>query len=175
MSTPARDYTRLLTPGEDQSALSTGTTLEVMQRVVDRLWDRFGGAGPGRGYSWVGFYTLDPETPDQLVLGPRRDKAACSPIGLHGACGRCLLTRRGLVVTDVARLGTGYIACDPRDRSEVVVPLLHPDGRAWGVLDVDSHELGAFDAADAVCLMRLLRHAGLSAHGSEHPSEIDIV
>ncbi len=172
---PDRDYTRLLKAGETPDVLASGTALEVMQRVVDRLWDQFGGSGPGRGYSWVGFYTLDRENPDQLILGPRRDKPACSPIGLHGACGRCLLARRGLVVTDVARLGTGYIACDPRDRSEVVVPLLYPDGSAWGVLDVDSHEVGAFDTADAVCLMRLLRYTGLSTHTNEHAGQVEFV
>ena len=67
-----------------------------------------------------------------------------------------------MVVRDVAELGENYIACDPRDRSEVVIPLFDETGRCWGVLDVDSHELGAFSDADVTGLGRLLRKAGLT-------------
>lgn len=144
---------------------------EAMRVVVDALWEAFGDAG---SLSWIGFYLREAGVAEgqELVLGPRRDKPACSPIGLHGACGKCLLSRRGLVVTDVARLGAGYIACDPRDRSEVVVPCLNEDGTAWGVLDADSFDVGAFDVGDADCLTRVLVAAGLTAAwhagGPEH-------
>ena len=36
-----------------------------------------------------------------------------------------------LIVDDVATLGAGYVACDPRDLSEIVVPCFDDDGRAW--------------------------------------------
>ena len=98
-----------------------------------------------------------------MVLGPRRDKPACSPIGLHGMCGLAWRERRAVVVDDVRRLGEHYVACDPRDMAEVVVPLLEADGSCWGVLDVDSFEVGAFTAADALGLARLVDRAGLSA------------
>ena len=150
---PPRDYSRLqerIAPSGDRSVL--------MQRAVDALWE----ALSSQGVSWVGFYLWSAQAPDELSLGPRRDKPACSPIGLHGACGRAFTARRALVVTDVARLGAGYIACDPRDRSEVVVPLLTADGSCWGVLDVDSHDLEAFTAADAIGLMQLMQRIGLS-------------
>lgn len=137
-----------------------------MTAVVDAMWDAFGHdrPGPGRQISWVGFY-LKVDGRDELVLGPRRDKPACSPIGLHGACGRALLSKRALVVGDVTRLGTGYIACDPRDRSEVVVPCMEADGACWGVLDVDSHDVGAFDEVDARRLGDLLAMAALGRAG----------
>ena len=67
-------------------------------------------------------------------------------------------------MTDVANLGVGYIACDPRDRSEAVIPLFEKDGTCWGVLDADSHEAGSFVLADAVGLNRVMRAAGLSWH-----------
>lgn len=127
-----------------------------MHAVVDALWD----ALKDTGVSWVGFYTH--EGGDELVLGPRRDKPACSPIGLHGACGQALRNRRPLIVRDVKELGANYVACDPRDASEVVVPLLDADGTCWGVLDLDSHELGSFSDADVVGLCGVLRAAGLS-------------
>lgn len=129
-----------------------------MRAVVDGIWDAF----HTHGVSWAGFYVWSSKSPDELTLAYRRDKPACSPIGMHGACGKCFTSRKPLVVTDVAKLGAGYIACDPRDRSEVVVPLLNPDGSAWGVLDIDSHEASAFDVFDALSLVRLLNHAGLS-------------
>jgi putative methionine-R-sulfoxide reductase with GAF domain len=127
-----------------------------MQVVVDALWD----ALEPRGVSWVGFYVH--EGGDELVLGPRRDKPACSPIGLHGACGQAFTNRRPLVVPDVTKLGANYIACDPRDRSEVVIPLSDNDGECWGVLDLDSHEVGAFDESDVAGLTEVLRAAGLT-------------
>lgn len=127
-----------------------------MERVTNVLWEDFHSSG----VSWVGFYTHSGG--DELVLGPRRDKPACSPIGLHGACGQAFLARRALVVADVRALGPNYIACDPRDRSEVVLPLLRPDGTCWGVLDVDSHELAAFDEADVLGLHAVLLAAGLT-------------
>lgn len=129
-----------------------------MRALADALWERFAGAG----YSWVGFYTRQPGA-DEMVLGPRRDKPACSPIGLHGMCGLACLERRAVVVRDVRALGDNYVACDPRDLAEVVVPLLEPDGSCWGVLDTDSFEAGAFDEGDAIALARLCERAGLTA------------
>ena len=67
-----------------------GDRRDAMQCVVDALWDELA----GKGVSWIGFYLKDPNA-DDLVLGPRRDKPACSPIGLHGACGRSYISRRG--------------------------------------------------------------------------------
>jgi L-methionine (R)-S-oxide reductase len=96
---------------------------------------------------------------ESLELGPHRDKPACTPIGLHGVCGQSFLSRRAMVIDDVRALGDNYVACDPRDRSEVVVPLLDPDGRAWGVLDLDSHETGAFADSDVAGLRRVLAAA----------------
>ena len=139
---------------------TSGSRTERMQRIVDLLWD----ALSPTGVSWLGFYIS--EGGDELILGPRRDKPACSPIGMHGACGQCFQTRRPLVVRDVKDLGTNYIACDPRDRSEVVVPLLESSGRCWGVFDADSWDVAAFDETDVEGLTTLLESAGLS---SPHP------
>lgn len=129
----------------------------AMQSLVDLLWERL----HPTGVSWVGFYVH--QFGDELILGPRRDKPACSPIGMHGACGRAWREKSPLIVRDVAALGENYIACDPRDRSELVLPLIEPDGRCWGVLDLDSHEAGAFSDDDAVQLGTILRRAGLTA------------
>ena len=115
------------------------------------------------GVSWAGFYLESPEASPEhrLVLGPSRGGPACSPIGLHGACGQAFLARSPLVVRDVTDLGEAYIACDPRDRSEVVVPI-RAGNRVIGVLDLDSHQIGAFDEEDARLASELLRLVGLS-------------
>ncbi len=150
--TRMRDYPRVA--GQCTRA---GGRLERMQAVVDALWE----ALHETGVSWVGFYLH--EGADELVCGPRRDKPACSPIGLHGACGQCFRSRKPLVVRDVADLGPNYVACDPRDKAEVVVPCLNADGTCWGVLDLDSHSVGSFSDEDTAGLVRVLRAAGLTS------------
>jgi putative methionine-R-sulfoxide reductase with GAF domain len=138
------------------AAIDSADLTTRMQCFVDAMWPHLHAAG----VSWLGFYLRDGD--NRLVLGPRRDKPACSPIGLHGACGRAVLTRRPLVVHDVAELGDEYIACDVNDRSEVVIPIFDEKGLCRGVLDLDSHAVGAFDEHDVECLTRLLRLAGLT-------------
>lgn len=152
-SATKRDYAavlRSLTPSGDRDARMTA--------VVDALWPALKDAD----VSWLGFYLKDPDA-DELILGPRRDKPACSPIALFGACGRALLSRKPLIVTDVANLRAGYIACDPRDRSELVIPLMDAvDDLCWGVLDLDSHDTDAFSIEDASGLLSIVQHMGLS-------------
>lgn len=131
-----------------------------MQWVVDALWDAF----HNDRLSWIGFYTKTPGQ-DEMLLACRRDKPACSPIGLHGMCGRGWKDRRAILVEDVATLGAGYIACDPKDRSEAVIPLFDTDGSCWGVLDADSYDLAGFDDHDAAGLTSLVEATGLSRPG----------
>ena len=147
------------------------TRADRMRAVVDSLWRAFAAQAEGdHGFSWVGFY-LAPGArlgelsagPDEMVLAVREPKPACSPIGLHGACGRCCSARRALVVSDVQKLGEGYVACDPRDRSEIVVPCLSASGECFAVLDVDSYDAGAFSTEDALALTDVLERAGLTA------------
>ena len=167
--TAQRDYTNLdaLKPGKSR--------LATMQRVADALWVHFQTEADGdRGYSWVGFYVGPGEEADgviagddEMLLAARRDKPACSPIGLHGACGRSLMERRTLIVTDVAHLGAGYVACDPKDRSELVIPLYDELGQTWGVFDADSFDAGAFPEPAAEAVQRILERTGLTTEPPE--------
>ncbi len=164
----------------ERDYLSLRRTLRVsgdrearMRGVVDALWAMMSPTG----LSWIGFYIGFPPVgagEASMMLGPRRDKPACSPIGVHGACGRCWLSRKPLVVTDVAHLGAGYIACDPRDKSEVVVPCFADDGTCWGVLDADSYDVKAFSEDDALGLAAVLEDAGLSKRGAAG-FDVDVV
>jgi putative methionine-R-sulfoxide reductase with GAF domain len=152
---PDRDYRTLAT--EISARLSPESSFEErMRAVADVVWEGL----RDRGVSWCGFYLPDAGG-GQLLLGPRRDRPACSPISLEGVCGRAFRERGPVVVRDVAELGAAYVCCDPRDRSEVVVPVLLPSGEPRAVLDLDSHEVGAFDEADVAGLRLLLDAAGI--------------
>ena len=132
----------------------------LMKVFIAATWPRL----KDHGVSWIGFYQADLPTPHttSMLLAAREPKAACSPIGLHGACGNCLTSGKSMVVHDVAQLGDNYIACDPRDKSELVVPCLDRAGNPWGVIDLDSFEVGSFDATDALNMENLLKVARLS-------------
>jgi len=136
---------------------------ERLGPLCDILWD----ALAPHGLSWVGFYLEDPEAradpatrQGQMLLAARRDKPACSPIGLHGVCGQGFVEESVRLVEDVGLLGPDYIACDPRDRSEIVIPIYRA-GVRWGVLDADSHEVACFGSSDIAGLASVLRAAGL--------------
>lgn len=171
---PQRNYGALTIAESDGDCVSRAA-------IVRALWDAFRTRSDGDlGYSWVGFY-LGPGRssadatagPAEMILDEREPKPACSPISLKGACGQCYLAGHPLVVRDVAALGEGYIACDPRDRSEVVVPYFDEGGKVAGVLDVDSFDVGAFSRADAIGLVELLRRTGVCrGEGPIDPIEV---
>ncbi|MFH1746485.1 MAG: GAF domain-containing protein [Planctomycetota bacterium] len=147
----SRDYQAMAA-----TVAAPGDRRQRMRAVVDALWDGLQDAG----VSWVGFYL--PQGAEEMVLGPSRNKPTCSPIGMHGICGQGFLQRQPIVVRDVRDLGENYVACDPRDRSEVVIPLLEADGTCWGVLDLDSLDMDAFDERDVTGLRAVLRAAELT-------------
>jgi putative methionine-R-sulfoxide reductase with GAF domain len=167
--TPADLARRYAAAADDAAATvrgSGGGDLEFrMRAVVDALWTHLHAAG----ISWVGFYLPHPHPsdPQALVLGPSRNTPACSPIGLHGVCGQAFTGRQVIIIRDVRDLGEAYIACDPRDRSEVVLPLLRTTSGGQvciAVLDVDSHEVRRFGPADVEGLRAVLEAAGIPAH-----------
>jgi GAF domain-containing protein len=99
-------------------------------------------------FFWCGFYLVDPLKPDELVVGPYQGTLGCLRIAFgKGVCGHVAVTRRTEIVPDVHAF-PGHIACDSRSRSEIVAPVIGPDGVLRGVLDVDSTEPDAFDAVD---------------------------
>jgi L-methionine (R)-S-oxide reductase len=96
--------------------------------------------------NWAGFYFHDGR---ELVVGPFQGKPACVRIALgKGVCGTAAQTRQTQVVRDVHEF-PGHIACDSASQSEIVVPLVAPDGTLIGVWDVDSPVVARFDEEDA--------------------------
>lgn len=94
--------------------------------------------------NWVGFYFLKNE---KLFLGPFQGKVACTVIEVgKGVCGNSVSRRETIIVDDVDKF-PGHIACDADSRSEIVVPLMNRE-EIFGVLDVDSYQLSAFNLTD---------------------------
>lgn len=108
-------------------------------------------------YFWTGFYVVDPHKTDELVVGPYQGTLGCLriPFG-RGVCGAAAKTGEVQIVKDVHAF-PGHIACDARSQSEIVVPVYAPDGSLFAVFDVDSTEIGSFDAVDAEGLSPILK------------------
>lgn len=107
-------------------------------------------------YFWTGFYIVDPEKADELVVGPYQGSMGCLriPFG-KGVCGTAASTRETQIVEDVHAF-PGHIACDARSESEIVVPVLDKDGKLIAVLDVDSDQKAMFDENDKAGLETII-------------------
>lgn len=104
-------------------------------------------------FYWTGFYRV---CGDRLVVGPYIGTVGCLQIEFgKGVCGTSAAKRETLIVPDVNQF-PGHIACDPKSKSEIVVPVFAPDGELVAVLDVDSDRLDAFDDVDRVGLEKIV-------------------
>ncbi|KAK1754820.1 GAF domain-like protein [Echria macrotheca] len=127
-----------------------------LSNAASLLWHAYKSLpAPSCHVNWAGFYTLDPQTPNQLILAPFQGKPACQLIPFtRGVCGRAASTRQTQLVHDVLAF-PGHIACDADSRSEIVVPILVGDNRVVGIIDVDCAVEGGFDDTDRKWLERL--------------------
>jgi GAF domain-containing protein len=107
-------------------------------------------------YYWTGFYVVDPDKPNELVVGPYQGTLGCLRIAFgRGVCGTAARSRQTQVVEDVHAF-PGHIACDSRSASEIVVPVVDNQGQLLAVFDVDSERPAAFGDVDAEWLERIL-------------------
>ena len=122
------------------SALTEGIPYEVanLANASALLWQEM------PDINWVGFYKM---TDGALVLGPFQGKPACIriPVG-RGVCGTAVAEDKVQLVYNDHDF-PGHIACDCASNSEIVLPI-HKNGEIWGVLDIDSPNIGRFTAAD---------------------------
>jgi len=111
-----------------------------------------------RAFHWTGFYRAI--QPELLVIGPFQGGHGCLriPFG-RGVCGAAARTGLTQLVPDVDAF-PGHIACSSSTRSEIVVPVLRPDGSVLAVLDVDSDFPAAFDDLDQRHLLALCAALG---------------
>jgi L-methionine (R)-S-oxide reductase len=104
-------------------------------------------------FHWTGIYELFSD--DMLRLGP----FVGSPtdhvfIGVgNGVCGTAVAERRNLNIPDVRRV-ENYLACSVETRSELVV-LIRSGDRIHAQVDIDSHEVNAFDEGAVADVQRV--------------------
>lgn len=108
-------------------------------------------------FFWTGFYMVDPDKPQELVIGPYQGTLGCLriPFG-QGVCGASAKSGETIIVEDVHEF-PGHIACDSRSNSEIVVPVVNDAGELFAVLDVDSTCFGTFDEDDKAGLEAIVK------------------
>jgi L-methionine (R)-S-oxide reductase len=124
----------------------------AMATVVSELHNAFA------YYHWTGFYRAVRK--DLLVVGPYQGGHGCLRITFdRGVCGAAARTQATQLVPDVEAF-PGHIACSSSTRSEIVVPVVTPDGHVLAVLDVDSDLPAAFTVIDQAPLEALCEDLG---------------
>lgn len=104
-------------------------------------------------FHWTGIYEL---FSDQVLrLGPFVGAPTDHVfIGVgNGVCGTAVAERRNLNIPDVREI-SNYLACSMETRSELVV-LIRSGDRIHAQIDVDSHQVGAFDDAAVAAVQRV--------------------
>jgi GAF domain-containing protein len=103
-------------------------------------------------FSWTGFYLL---SDGELIVGPYQGRLACQVLEKNcGVCWTGINKETTIIVPDVHKF-PGHIACDPKSRSEIVVPIRDGQNIIIGVLDVDSEIIGNFDETDSAYLQKI--------------------
>ena len=133
-----------LIPQLDALAQSAASGEALMKSIVALLHEKL------TRYNWVGFYMLEREGGDMLVLGPF--KGTMTPhtrIPLNqGICGAAASSGKTIVIDDV-NSDSRYLACSLETKSEIVVPVF-VRGKVVGELDIDSHFPAAFGPDDRI-------------------------
>ena len=120
------------------------TLLQAAIRGLHESDDRF---------DWTGIYELGSD--GMLHLGSYEGEATehtTIPVG-RGICGTAVAEKRDLNIPDVREVGN-YLACSLKTRSELVV-LIRDGETIFAQIDIDSHQVNAFDAAATRAVERL--------------------
>ena len=122
-----------------RTMMGEGASLEaILSKAVENLHD----SNPR--FHWTGIYELYPDNVLRLgpFIGAPTDHVFIA-VG-RGVCGTAVAEKRNIVVPDVSK-ASDYLACSAATRSELVV-LIRRGDRIFAQIDIDSHELDAFDA-----------------------------
>jgi GAF domain-containing protein len=104
-------------------------------------------------FHWTGIYELFPD--NVLRLGPFVGAPTDHVfIGVgSGVCGTAVAEKRNLNIADVREI-TNYLACSTQTRSELVV-LIRSGETIHAQIDIDSHQVAAFDEASVAKVQRV--------------------
>ena len=103
-------------------------------------------------YNWTGFYMLDPDDSETLILEAFRGaptEHVCIPVS-QGICGAAVAQNDTVILDDV-NSDPRYLSCSLETKSEIVVPI-RANGEVVGEIDIDSHDVAAFSSRDKVFL-----------------------
>jgi L-methionine (R)-S-oxide reductase len=121
-----------------QMAITATNADKLMQEIADRIHSAMA------RYNWVGFYLVDKQEPQVLVVGPYTGSFipnARIPFG-QGMCGAAAVSRKTIVANNVAQ-EQNYLAGSEMVKSEIVVPIsVH--GKLAGEIDVESYFADTF-------------------------------
>lgn len=119
------------------------TNLSNASALINALMNRI---------NWVGFYIMKN---GELVLGPFQGMPACTRIKVgKGVCGTSVSSKSIMRIEDVHNF-EGHIACDAASNSEIVLPIIKNDV-VYGVLDIDSPEIGRFTEVEEKYLVQCM-------------------
>jgi GAF domain-containing protein len=124
-----RDLDRRISEGLDFNSVK-----ELAVTQIHESNDRF---------HWTGIYELFPDNTLRLgpFIGAPTDHVF---IGVgQGVCGAAVAERRNMNIPDVNMI-SNYLACSAETSSELVV-LIRSGEKIHGQIDIDSHEIAAFD------------------------------
>jgi sigma-B regulation protein RsbU (phosphoserine phosphatase) len=144
-----------------QRITSTLKLDEIIQRVVDEV-------SVSLGLVEINLYLHEAKQNELVLAGVRgcllHTKGDRLKVGKHGMSGHVAATRKMHYAPDV-RLDPYYIACGPKTRSEVAIPL-EVDGELVGVFTASHPELDAFCSAELRLLQGLCSHVAVAVKNS---------
>ena len=98
-------------------------------------------------YRWVGVYDVGPETVSIIAWsGPGAPEHPSFPVS-QGLTGAAIAQKKAVIVGDV-RNDPRYLTAFGNTLSEIIVPVISPDGRVIGTIDVESDRANAFSTGD---------------------------
>ena len=120
-------------------AVAGGTFERILETAVEGLHEL------DPRFHWTGIYELFPD--EVLRLGPFVGAPTDHVfIGVgRGVCGTAVAEKRNMNIPDVTKI-SNYLACSTETRSELVV-LIRSGDTIHAQIDIDSHEVAAFDDA----------------------------
>ncbi|PPK48164.1 GAF domain-containing protein [Clostridium algidicarnis] len=136
-------YMLILIEGQLSSEKNIIASLCNISAIINSTIDRC---------NWVGFYIYEEEK-ESLVLGPFQGRPACNRIDFgKGVCGTAIKEKKPLRIENVNEF-EGHIACDSASNSEIVIPIIKGE-KIYGVLDIDSPEVGRFSELEEIYLKK---------------------
>ncbi len=133
----------------EQVLASTSEQRSALRQVIKLLHNRFD------HFDWTGIYLLDENVLKLTEYCGAPSPHSEIPLG-NGICGAAAVSKTVQNVPDVDT-DARYLACSLATKSEIVVPILS-GGQVWGEIDIDSHQLAAFDRADEKFLQQVAEH-----------------